>query len=1249
MKNLQKLYTKVTEENMFSAFLFQKLVQLPKTIQTQVKLELDQSVPYNKFYKIHYLYALDKNKPECEHYRDQEGILTPYASGKDNYGHTLVKCYEDDCKKDDTFAYLIGLKSTTKKRDLTPEEKEHLRFSLESLYSYKLSSYVINKYVETTYITNYDELYNAEYHLLFKQYRQCSIIRIRFGHKLEKALFSIYGDKFDICPTLDQLYYNKNYAKKLPVGHIDYQENTNLDPDFLQACLTKDRVKTQPMVTQLSWIDSLFVKEDSTKSNKYIPFTKTLENRCIVIDIDNGARIAYILDALNSLELLPHTIITEKGVLGTKKGNTSLVYYFDFALESQDLQDFKEALDLYFYKYSNTAAIDPQCTCKRLHKNPFTMDKDGLTHDVLILNRLESYSYKEVSQFINNIKNKTTASDRSTLDKIYEFIGSDIGEEYKYNTLSATEITKLHKFKKFKPSTIRTKANQFIVSENNHKKNNKRKGKKQLCLTTYSPEKRCFVGKRNRLLTTNTYNFVMQAALMFGPFSIEGFEKFIYQIMTSEDTRIEDAYSIYFSQLVTQPEKDPVTYEEIKKYVRYCAAQIYVKTAYREEDKLYRKLVEECSAQLNTCFVNNNHNIKHFLRIAENDQNLKNAVNKLVPDNFGTPEYGDNLKEYAKIWYQKLDKLGLRRHKQDARKYVKNLETKKAFTKQETEHANNVRKVTSLTNLALTVNDITEITKAFINIGEDKLQNLFNTNSKLKPDEFAEFICKEIIAKPVHPIPKYALDKIRNINIYTYIDRTLFNFTKNNKKLEKIDRTKLLNFATLPIQIATRITCDIWKNGLTNTKYIKKLNDEVKRELEDILISYKNNDLKYYYVFKYMMNICTNLIKFNNAFNPEQEYAAKQNTKAEHESEFGNSKMLNNVNDKKIVDKIIENSYDNFKIIDFSTVNLLLYINETLRKYRNYVKGDDITTLHRAMYSGLEFYWDGKDNKDKDGKYIIHPGEGIYFNVEDLYSAIIICSTLSYSLIEHNKTYSKELVLTKMATNSIGSKINQKEYYAIDVAEKEGSNLYVAITNRRNINKINDLKFVEEEYKVVKEVMEELSSTVKENDKFENYNEILNAEGEVALFTKATINSVNKVRASKTTKHNIIKTTQYYSKLFVNNINCEIAKISNEDNEAIKTVIKENIYKIAKAVTSKLTILLNRKISIKQLFEFLLEQLQEFIDPLLQYAVDIKNFNVKELSKLIFKTIFSNFVNVFSENLVNSKYSTASRSILKLE
>lgn len=94
---------------------------------------------------------------------------------------------------------------------------------------------------------------------------------------------------------------------------------------------------------------------------------------------------------------------------------------------------------------------------------------------------------------------------------------------------------------------------------------------------------------------------------------------------------------------------------------------------------------------------------------------------------------------------------------------------------------------------------------------------------------------------------------------------------------------------------------------------------------------------------------------------------------------------------------------------------------------------------------------------------------------------------------------------------------------------------------------------------------------------------------------------------------------------------------------------KENIYKIAKAVTSKLTILLNRKISIKQLFEFLLEQLQEFIDPLLQYAVNIENFNVKELSKLIFKTIFSNFVNVFSENLVNSKYSTASRSILMLE
>ena len=1238
-------YTKMTKENMFKLFLLQNLAQLPKTVQKQIKLELDPSIPYNKFYKMYCLYVLDKNKPECEYYRDQDGILTPYAKEKDKYGHKLVKCYEKDCKKDDNFAYAVGLKSITKKRDLTPEEKEHLRFSLESLYSYKLSSYVINKYVETTYITNQGEFYNAEYHLVFRQYRQCSIIRVRFGHKLEKALFSIYGDKFDICPTLDHLLYNRNYGKKLPVSNIHYQENTNMDPDFLQACLTKGSIKTQTMVTQLSWIDLLFVKEDS---NKYIPFTKTLENRSIVIDIDNGARIDYILESLNSLELLPHKIITEKGVLGTKKGNTSLVYHFDFALADQDLQDFKEALDLHFYKYADTAAIDPQCTCKRLHKNPFTMDKDGLTHDVLILNRLEGYSYKEVNQFINNIKNKTTSTDRSTLDKIYEFIGSNIGREYKYNTLSATEITKLHKFKKFKPSTIRTKKNQFIVSENNYKKNNKSKGKK-LCLTKYSPEKRCSVGKRNRLLTTNTYNFVMQAALMFGPFSIEGFEKFIYQIMIGEDTRIEDAYSIYFSQLVTQPEKDPVTYEEIKKYVRYCATQIYVETAYREEDKLYRKLVEECSAQLNTCFVNNNHNIKHFLRIAENDQNLKNAVNRLIPDNFGTPEYEDNLKEYAKIWYQKLDKLGLRSYTEKARKYVKNLKTKKAFTEQETEHANNVRKVTSLTNLVLTVNDITEITKAFINIGEDKLQNLFNTNSKLKPDEFAEFICKGIIAKPVDPIPKYALDKIRNINIYTYIDKTLFIFTQNNKKLEKIDRTKLLNFATLPIQIATRITCDIWKNGLNNTKYIKKLNYEVKREIEDILISYKNDDLKYYYVFTYMMDICTNLIKFNNAFNPEEEHAAKQNTKAEHSSECGNGKLLNNVNDKKIVDKIIENSYDNFKIIDFSIVNLLLYINETLRKYRSYVIGEDITTLHKAMYSGLEFYWDGTDNKDKDGKYIIHPGEGIYFNVEDLYSAIIACSTLSYSLIEHNKTYSKELTLTKMATNSIGSKINQKEYYAIDVAEKEGSNLYVAITNRRNINKINNLKFVEEEYKVVKEVMEELSTTVKENDKFENYKEILNAEGEVALFTKATINSVNKVRASKTTKHNIIKTTQYYSKLFVNNIKCEIAKINNEDPEAIKTVIEENIYKIAKAVTSKLTILLNRKISIKQLFEFLLEQLQEFIDPLLQYAVNIENFNVKELSKLIFKTIFSNFVNVFSENLVNSKYSTASRSILMLE
>ena len=44
-------YTKMTEENMFKLFLLQNLAQLPKTVQKQIKLELDPSIPC-LYYKI---------------------------------------------------------------------------------------------------------------------------------------------------------------------------------------------------------------------------------------------------------------------------------------------------------------------------------------------------------------------------------------------------------------------------------------------------------------------------------------------------------------------------------------------------------------------------------------------------------------------------------------------------------------------------------------------------------------------------------------------------------------------------------------------------------------------------------------------------------------------------------------------------------------------------------------------------------------------------------------------------------------------------------------------------------------------------------------------------------------------------------------------------------------------------------------------------------------------------------------------
>ena len=163
-----------------------------------------------------------------------------------------------------------------------------------------------------------------------------------------------------------------------------------------------------------------------------------LKNRLFILDLDNGVQFKKIVNTLLNSPVIPQEIIVSKGIGATKKGNASLLCYFNKPLNKQERRLLTRAVGCYVARNADVYAFDLKCKGVGCFKNPIRLHNDKMINDV----------YFDTTAF-NSATNQFLALDKETIlrwaenevEQHGDALSEDLCEQIKALNLERSEST----------------------------------------------------------------------------------------------------------------------------------------------------------------------------------------------------------------------------------------------------------------------------------------------------------------------------------------------------------------------------------------------------------------------------------------------------------------------------------------------------------------------------------------------------------------------------------------------------------------------------------------------------------------------------------------------------------------------------------------------------------------------------------------------------------------------------------------